>query len=75
VICPGFVRSRITARNRFPMPFLMDADRAAKVIVRGLARNRARIAFPWPLYALVWLTAALPPGIRDALMRRTPAKD
>jgi short-subunit dehydrogenase len=75
VICPGFVRSRITARNRFPMPFLMDADRAAKVIVRGLARNRARIAFPWPLYALVWLSAALPPGIRDALMRRTPAKD
>lgn len=75
VVCPGFVRSRITEGNRFPMPFLMDADRAARTIVRGLARNRGLIAFPWPLYALVRLGAALPPGLRDILMRRAPAKD
>jgi short-subunit dehydrogenase len=46
VICPGFVRSRITQKNRFPMPFLMDADRAARIIRRGLERNKSRIAFP-----------------------------
>ena len=49
VICPGYVRSRMTAANSFPMPMLMDADRAARIIRRGLAKNQARIVFPWPV--------------------------
>ena len=51
------------------MPFLMDADRAARIIRRGLARNAARIAFPFPMYALVWFMAALPASISDRLTR------
>ncbi len=74
VICPGYVRSRMTAKNEFPMPFLMDTDRAARVIRRGLARNKARIAFPWPMYALVSFIAALPPFATDPLFRRLPKK-
>ncbi len=74
VICPGFVESRMTARNRFPMPFLMDADKAAAVIVRGIARNRGRIAFPWPMAAAAWLLTALPDRLVDTMTRRLPAK-
>jgi short-subunit dehydrogenase len=74
VICPGFVVSRMTAKNEFPMPFLMTADRAAAIIRHGLARNRSRIAFPFPMYFLVWLTAALPPGLTDPLFRSLPKK-
>ncbi|CAO3452647.1 Oxidoreductase, short-chain dehydrogenase/reductase family [Azospirillum argentinense] len=74
VICPGFVKSRMTAVNRFPMPFLMETDRAAQVIKSGLARNRARIAFPWPMAATVWLLAALPVGLTDVLLRQAPRK-
>ncbi|WP_448205537.1 SDR family NAD(P)-dependent oxidoreductase [Azospirillum sp. sgz302134] len=74
VICPGFVKSRMTAVNRFPMPFLMDTDRAARVIRRGLARNKARISFPWPMAAAVWLLAALPPGLTDGVLRQAPRK-
>jgi short-subunit dehydrogenase len=74
VICPGYVKSRMTADNRFPMPLLMEADRAARIIRRGLARNRARIAFPWPLYAAVWLISVLPPSLTDPLLRRLPKK-
>ncbi len=74
VICPGYVRSPITAVNDFPMPLLMDAERAARIIRRGLARNRPRIAFPWPLYAAVWLISALPPALTDPLLRRLPKK-
>lgn len=74
VICPGFVKSRMTAVNPFPMPFLMETDRAAAVIKRGLAHNKARISFPWPLRATTWLIAALPPGITDPLLRRMPEK-
>ncbi len=75
VICPGFVRSGMTARNRFPMPFLMDAERAARIIVRGLEANHGRIAFPWPMYFGAWLFNALPDWLADALTRRLPAKE
>ena len=74
VICPGYVRSRMTAANTFPMPLLMDADRAARIIRRGLAKNRARIAFPWPVYAVAWLLGVLPPWLIDPLMARLPRK-
>lgn len=74
VICPGFVRSPMTAVNRFPMPFLMDADRAARIVRRGLARNAGRIAFPWPMYLAVRLVAALPGWIMDPLLARAPRK-
>ena len=69
VICPGFVRSPMTAGNKFPMPFLMDADRAAAIIKRGLARNRPRIVFPWQLYAALWLIVALPARLTDKVDR------
>lgn len=75
VICPGYVRSRMTAKNRFPMPFLMDADRAAGIIRRGLAADRPRIAFPWPTYAGIWLANLLPLRLTDKLFGRFPDKD
>jgi len=74
VICPGYVRSRLTEKNKFPMPLLMDSERAARIIRRGLARNRARIAFPWRMYFLAWLFSTLTPGLLDPLLRRLPKK-
>ncbi|MBM3532400.1 MAG: SDR family NAD(P)-dependent oxidoreductase [Alphaproteobacteria bacterium] len=74
VICPGYVDTPMTQRNRFPMPFLMDAPRAANLIKRRLAKNKARIAFPWPMAALVWLLQALPPGAIDLALARLPRK-
>ena len=74
VICPGFVESRITARNSFPMPFLMSAPRAAAIIQRDLTRNRARIAFPWPMAAMVSVLAALPVALTDLLLSKLPKK-
>jgi len=74
VVCPGFVTSRMTANNRFPMPFLMDAERAARIVRDGLAKGRGRIAFPWPMYAAVWLLNALPDGLAHRLTRRLPDK-
>ncbi|HUO90439.1 MAG TPA: SDR family NAD(P)-dependent oxidoreductase [Rhizomicrobium sp.] len=74
VVCPGFVVSRMTAQNKFPMPFLMSGERAAAIVKRGLARNRGRIAFPWPMYAAVWFVAGLPPLLTDSLFARLPKK-
>lgn len=74
-ICPGFVTTRMTARNKFPMPFLMDEHRAARIIRDGLARDQGRIAFPWPMLAMVRLLGLLPYPLLDRLLRRSPAKD
>ena len=74
VICPGFVHSRMTEQNKFPMPFIMAAERAARIIRRGLASNRGRIAFPWQMYGAAWLVQALPPWTTDRFMRSLPAK-
>ena len=75
VVCPGFVRTRMTDKNPYPMPFIMDAAKAARIIRRGLELNKARIAFPWPMYFMAWLLGALPPGWTDPLLRRAPEKD
>lgn len=74
VICPGFVTTRMTAVNDFPMPFLMDAEKAAGIMAAGLARNRGRIAYPWPMYAISWLAGALPDCVMDWVSRKLPAK-
>ncbi len=74
-VCPGYVRTPMTARNSFPMPFLMDADEAARRTLRGLAAGRLRVAYPLPLYWMARLAGALPPAWRNALFTRLPAKD
>lgn len=75
VICPGFVQTPMTEVNDFKMPFLMKAGRAAQIIKKGLARNKARLAFPWRFAALVWFVAALPPSWTDPLLTRLPRKE
>lgn len=74
VICPGFVRSRITDKNEFPMPGFMEADKAAKIIADGLQKNKARIAFPWFMVLAVWGISILPTFIREFLTARLPQK-
>jgi NAD(P)-dependent dehydrogenase (short-subunit alcohol dehydrogenase family) len=73
-VCCGFVRTRMTADNAFPMPGLMDADRAAHLILRGIARGQRRVVFPR------WMAAAsrgldlLPPAWSEALLMRQEGK-
>ena len=44
-VCPGFVRTEMTAANEFPMPFMIEADEAARAIADGLetAAHRDRL--------------------------------
>jgi short-subunit dehydrogenase len=62
-ICPGFVKTPLTAKNKFPMPFLMEVEAAAATIISGLDANRFLIAFPaglaWPLRIIRFLPAPL----------------
>lgn len=74
VVCPGYVRTRMTAVNDFPMPFIMNSDKAARRIAKGLAKNRSRIVFPLPLYLPLWLLTCLSPSLTDWFFARLPAK-
>jgi short-subunit dehydrogenase len=75
VICPGFVESRITDTNNFYMPFLMKAPKAARIIKKRLAKDQARIAFPFGLYAVTWLMTVLPAMMIDPIIKRLPKKE
>ena len=73
-VCPGFIATPMTAANPYPMPGLMSAERAAAIILRGLARGRARIAFPWWMAALARGVGVLPAPWALALLARQAAK-
>jgi len=70
VINPGFVKTPLTDKNRFPMPFLISVDAAVDHILRGIARQRFDISFPWQMSFLVRLLAALPDRAKFAITRR-----
>jgi NADP-dependent 3-hydroxy acid dehydrogenase YdfG len=48
-IHPGFVESPLNEKNKFKMPFIMPAARAARIMADGLERGRDDITFPWQM--------------------------
>jgi len=74
MIYPGFVESRITDANDFPMPFLMPAAKAAEIIADGLYRRKKTIAFPWQMVWMMRLLTALPEPLYNAILSRAPRK-
>jgi short-subunit dehydrogenase len=74
-VCPGYVRTAMTARNRFPMPGLMTAERAAAIILHGLVRGRRRVAFPWWMAAAARVAGLLPLALSARLLNTVPGKD
>ncbi len=74
VICPGFVRSRITDKNTCPMPFFMEADNAAEIIAERINKNIGLIAFPWPMRLAAWIGAVLPNRISNFIYSKIPYK-
>ena len=73
-ICPGFVESRITAKNNFPMPLFMDGPKAARRIRNGLKKQPISLFFPKRLAAVTWLISVLPPCWRVWILSRAPKK-
>lgn len=67
---PGFVKTPLTDRNDFPMPFIVSAEKAADYIARGLARGKMEIHFPPALSWPFKLLRILPYPLYHALIRR-----
>jgi NAD(P)-dependent dehydrogenase (short-subunit alcohol dehydrogenase family) len=70
VINPGFVKTPLTDKNDFPMPFLIDLEPAVDAIMAGIKRKKYEIIFPWQMAVLMKLFRALPHGLQFAITRR-----
>jgi len=71
-ISPGFVRTDLTASNKFPMPFLIDADQAARAIADGIAAEKTEIVFPLPMMLMMKAARLVPNALWPKLFARTP---
>ena len=67
---PGFVATDMTARNKFPMPFIWGPEKAARHIVTRLERAPRIIAFPLPLDLLTRFSKHLPYSLHAWATRR-----
>jgi len=70
VVNPGFVRTPLTDRNTFPMPFLMDPEAAAARIAKGMKGRGFEITFPRRFTWMMKALALLPYPLLFALTRR-----
>lgn len=70
LVCPGFVRTPLTDKNPFPMPFLMEVEDAAQAMVKGMRGSRFEITFPKRFTWLVKLVSSLPYSPYFSLVRR-----
>ncbi|MFH1050040.1 MAG: SDR family NAD(P)-dependent oxidoreductase [bacterium] len=68
-IKPGFVKTDLIAKNTFYMPLLMEADKAAKIIVSGILSGKKRIAFPLPMVFLTYIVKILPSAVYEFLIK------
>lgn len=73
LINPGFVKTPLTDKNEFHMPFLVSAGEAAATIYRGLQKRGFETVFPRPLAAIMKALRLLPYRLFFALTSRIPA--
>ncbi|HYW29743.1 MAG TPA: SDR family NAD(P)-dependent oxidoreductase [Gaiellales bacterium] len=69
-VCPGFVRTDLTAQNTFRMPWLIEPDDAARRIADGLEKDKAEIVFPLPMMLAMKAVRVVPVRPWTAVMAR-----
>src|SRR5262249_7294080 len=67
-ICPGWIRTPLTADIKVPQPFMMEVDYAARRIVEAIRAKKTFLAFPGPSVRRMRLLRWLPARWSDWLM-------
>jgi len=73
-IAPGYIATPLTARNRYPMPFLMNAEAFAASAMRSIEHSMAYRVIPWPMGIVARLLRILPNALFDRLLQGQPRK-
>ena len=73
-VAPGYIATAMTAVNRYPMPFLLPADEAARRIARQIGRGRSFVVVPWQMAIVARLLRCLPNALFDAIAGRAGRK-
>jgi short-subunit dehydrogenase len=73
-ICPGYIATPMTAKNPYRMPFLIGADKAARLIARAIERRARFYVLPWPMALVGRVLRLLPRPLYDAAFARAPRK-
>ncbi|HPU52139.1 MAG TPA: SDR family oxidoreductase, partial [Burkholderiaceae bacterium] len=73
-LAPGFIRTPMTATNRYPMPFLTDADVFAARACDAIAAGRSFVVIPWQMAWVARLLRILPDIVFDRAFSRAPRK-
>ena len=72
LITPGFIKTALTDKNEFKMPFLKSTDYAAEEIYNGLIKkNSFEIIFPLPIKIIYKLIQILPNKIYNYLISKS----
>ncbi len=66
---PGFIDTDLNSQNKTWMPMLMKSERAAKIIVNGILKNRPNISFPLPMAFVSAISRIIPPFIWRFIFR------
>lgn len=70
IVNPGFVKTPLTDKNDFYMPFLIDSGKAARIICKGIERCKREVAFPWPFSWILKLGRMLPDPVYERIVDR-----
>jgi short-subunit dehydrogenase len=73
-IAPGYIDTPMTRNNRFPMPFLMPAERFAAQARNVIARGAGYRVLPWQMGVVARLLRLLPNALFDLAFSRAPTK-
>lgn len=69
---PGFVKTPMTDKNEFFMPLLMEPEKAAKIIVNGIKKEKRIIQFPLLISLAVRILRIIPDSLFEYLASREP---
>ncbi len=66
---PGFVRTAMTAKNEFYMPFMIETDKAARIIRKGIAKGKSVVRFTPGIILLTKAAEYAPNWLFDRALR------
>lgn len=73
-ICPGYIKTPMTDINTYPMPFILEADDAARRMARVIERGKSFAVVPWQMGVVGWVMRRLPNRLYDFAFARAPHK-